>query len=76
MSARRRPWRAVAFKPDPTAPNGRKREVTGRTAACTPDGLNGFIRRQTLAGNVVDTLKVLELEYDNPTEENGTMTNG
>lgn len=56
--ARRRPWRAVAYKPDPTAPNGRSREVTGRTAACTEEGLAEFVLRQVDAGNVVDLYEV------------------
>lgn len=56
----------MAFRPDPTAPNGRKRDVVGRTSACTQAGLSGFLRRHQEQGHVVDVLEVqplpLELE--------------
>lgn len=56
--ARPRPYRAIAYVPDVTAPNGRRRQVAGRVAACTPEGLEAWIARQTAAGNVVDRLEV------------------
>jgi hypothetical protein len=48
----------VAYKPDPTAPNGRTREVTGRAAACTEEGLADFVLRHVEAGDVVDLVEV------------------
>lgn len=48
----------MAYRPDATAPNGRTREVTGRAAACTEDGLADFVLRQVTAGNVVDMHEV------------------
>lgn len=48
----------MAFKPDATAPNGRRREVTGRTAACTREGLQPFVDRHRAVGDVVDILDV------------------
>lgn len=62
MTRRRRPWRAIAYVPDFTAPNGRRRVVAGRVAACTPDGLTAWINRQRQAGNVVDVIRVHSLE--------------
>lgn len=59
--APRRPWRAIAYVPDATAPNGRKRAVAGRAAAATPTGLRSFVQRQLAAGNVVDRYDVREL---------------
>lgn len=60
--SRPRPYRAVAFIPDPTAPNGRRRTVAGRTAACSPDGLAAFIAKHTAAGNAVTCFRVLSIE--------------
>lgn len=60
--APRRRWRAIAYVPDPTAPNGRRRTVAGRAAAATPDGLTAWINRQRRAGNVVDTYTVASLD--------------
>lgn len=60
--ARRRPWRAIAYRPDPTAPNGRKRGVVGRTSACDRGGLQAFIDRQEADGNVVDVIEVQPLD--------------
>lgn len=48
----------MAYKPDATAPNGRTREVTGRAAACTEDGLADFVARHVEAGDVVDLYEV------------------
>lgn len=59
--SRPRPFRAIAFVPDETAPNGRRREVAGRVAACTREGLDAWITRQVAAGNVVDVIEVLDL---------------
>jgi hypothetical protein len=56
-----RPWRAIAYRPDALAPNGRKREVTGRTAAASEDGLARFIDQHEAAGDVVDVWKVQSL---------------
>lgn len=60
--ARGRPWRALAFRPDATAPYGRKRELMGRTAACTREGLQAFVSRHEDQGHVVDVLEVQPLE--------------
>jgi hypothetical protein len=60
--SRPRLWRAIAYVPDRTAPNGRRRLVAGRVAACTPDGLNTWIAKQRRAGNVVDVMHVKALE--------------
>lgn len=60
--ARRRPWRAVAFVPDATAPTGRKRELAGRTAACTREGLQPFLDRHVALGHVCDVLEVQPLQ--------------
>lgn len=54
--ARRRPWRAVAYVPDATAPQGRKRAVAGQTAACTQEGLADFLTRHHEQGHVVDVI--------------------
>lgn len=65
--ARRRPWRAVAYIPDATAPQGRKREVAGQTAACEQEGLDAFKDRHTEQGHVVDVVHLETLpglEYD------------
>lgn len=59
---RPRLWRAIAYVPDETAPNGRRRKVAGRVAACTPDGLSRWILEQRRRGNVVDVLHVPDLE--------------
>lgn len=61
MRGRKRPWRAVAYKPDATAPNGRARAVTGQVAACSRVGLRAFVQRQQAAGNVVDVYLNAEL---------------
>lgn len=60
--APRRPWRAIAYVPDPVAPNGRRREVAGRAAAATPTGLGAWVARQRAAGNVVDKYRVGTLD--------------
>lgn len=59
--ARRRPWRAIAFVVDPTAPQGRRRTVAGRVAACSPEGLDRFVDRHRDQGNAVDVFEVPEL---------------
>lgn len=72
-TGRERPWRAIAYQPDPTGQTdrGRKRLVTGRTAARTEAGLAGFRVRQEAQGNVVDVFTVESLAYD----EDTTTTN-
>jgi hypothetical protein len=60
--SRPRLWRAIAYVPDQTAPNGRRRAVAGRVAACTPDGLSRWILEQRRRGNVVDVIRVHDLE--------------
>lgn len=57
-----RPWRAIAYRPDAIAPNGRKREVTGRTSASTEAGLARFVARHEAAGDVVDRWQVQSIE--------------
>lgn len=59
---RPRAWRAVAYVPDPTAPQGRRRELAGRTAATTPDGLARFKLAHEAQGHAVDVFKVAGLE--------------
>ncbi len=59
--ARRRPWRAVAWVPDATAPNGRQRLCGGRTAAVTRDGLDRFIESHEGMGQVVEVIEVLDI---------------
>ena len=61
-ASRPRPWRAVAFIPDPTAPNGRRREVAARAAATTEEGLARFRLEHRLAGHAVDVVRVSDLE--------------
>lgn len=58
-----RPFRAVAFIPDPTGQGtaGRKREVAGRAAAKTLDGLIPFITRHEAQGHVVHLEEVLDM---------------
>jgi hypothetical protein len=62
-TGREKPWRAVAFVPDPTGqtPAGRKRVVAGRAAAKTEAGLARFIARHQDQGHVVDVCHVLAL---------------
>ena len=65
MSRRRgrpRLWRAIAFVPDPVAPNGRRREVAGRVSACTQDGLTRWVNEQRAKGNAVDVYRVGTIE--------------
>ena len=57
-----RPWRAIAYRPDALAPNGRKREVTGRTSAASRAGLDRFIDRHEGDGDVVDVWRVQSIE--------------
>lgn len=57
-----RPWRAIAYKPDALAPNGRKREVTGRTSAATEQGLAGFIERHEADGDLIDSWRVQSID--------------
>lgn len=64
MTRRRRPWRAIAYVPDFTAPQGRRRVVAGRVAATTPDGLTAWLNRQRSAGNQVAVFRVSTLEDD------------
>lgn len=59
---RPRLWRAVAYKPDPTAPQGRRRVVAGRTSATTPDGLSRFMAAHRSQGHVVDVIQVSTLD--------------
>lgn len=40
---------------------GRKREVVGRTSACTERGLQAFLERHAAEGNVCDVLEVQAL---------------
>lgn len=61
---RRRPFRATAFVPDPTAPNGRKREVAGRVAAASREGLDRFVNAHRAAGHEVDVVEILPLPFD------------
>jgi hypothetical protein len=59
---RRRPWRAIAYVVDPTSPNGRRREVAGRTAAVKREGLDEFIKRHRRAGHPLDVYEVLAID--------------
>lgn len=59
---RRRPWRAVAYVPDATAPHGRRRVVAGRASACTEDGLARFRLEHRRAGHAVDVFRIDSLE--------------
>lgn len=59
---RARLWRAVAFVPDPTAPNGRRRELAGQTSATTQDGLTRFVNAHRRRGHAVDVFRLTELE--------------
>lgn len=70
-TGRERPWRAIAYVPDPTGQGlaGRKREVAGRTAAKTRQGLQPFIDRQTTQGNVVDVFDVEPLALTEETDQ-------
>lgn len=63
-----RPFRAIAYRPDPTAPAGRRREVTGRAAAKTRPGLDRFVAAHGAAGDVVAVSEVLDVldELDAP----------
>lgn len=65
-TGRERPWRAVAFIPDPTGQTlaGRKRVVAGRTSAKTRQGLSRFIARHTEAGHPVDVVQVIPLNME------------
>lgn len=56
----RRPWRAIAYVPDPTGQGtqGRARAVAGRVSAKTPQGLARFTQTQRAAGNVVSRYRV------------------
>lgn len=58
-----RPFRAVAYIPDPTGQTaaGRKREVAGRTAAKTLEGLKPFILRHQAQGHIVHLEEVLDM---------------
>lgn len=68
---RPRPFRAIAYTPDWTSPNGRRRVVAGRTAAVTRAGLDRWIRAHEAKGNVVDVIVVdaLDLESDQVTNK-------
>lgn len=72
-TGRERPWRAIAYVPDPTGQTvaGRKRVVAGRTAAKTREGLAGFIARQEAQGNVVDVFTVDPIDFDSPNNQSG-----
>lgn len=59
-----RPFRAIAFVPDWTAPNGRRRVVAGRVAACTREGLDRWVDAQLAAGNDVDVIEVVPLDLE------------
>lgn len=65
-TGRERPWRAVAFIPDPTGQGlaGRKREVAGRAAAKTEAGLAAFRRRHAALGHAVDVVEVRPIQFD------------
>lgn len=62
-TGRERPWRAVAFVPDPTGQGlaGRKRDVAGRASAKTEAGLEAFVTRHRDLGHVVDVCEVLSM---------------
>jgi hypothetical protein len=62
MRGRERPWRAIAYVPDAQAPNGRRRHVAGRVAACTADGLTRWITSHRRAGHVIDVFRVSSIE--------------
>lgn len=60
MPRSERPWRAIAYVPDPTGQGtlGRKREVAGRTSAKTRKGLQAFLDRHHAQGHVCDLWEV------------------
>jgi hypothetical protein len=65
-----RPYRATAYRPDPTAPKGRRRAVTGHAAAKTNAGLIRFLDAHAAVGDVVDVVIVDDmLDLIPPTEE-------
>lgn len=70
---RPRPFRAIAYRPDWSAPRGRRRVVVGRVAACTREGLDRWIARQQAEGNDVDVLEILSLENVDKGSQSGTM---
>jgi hypothetical protein len=67
--SRRRPFRAIAYAVDWTAPRGRRRVVVGRVAACERAGLDRFLEAHAAAGHAVDVIEIPELptEQDPPT---------
>lgn len=58
-----RPFRAIAYVPDPTGQGtgGRSREVAGRVAAKSPAGLKRFLDEHGGKGHAIDTYEVLDL---------------
>lgn len=57
-----RPFRAIAYVPDPTGQvTGRTRAVAGRAAAKTRAGLDRFVKRHTEAGHAIDVTEVLDM---------------
>lgn len=67
--AKPRPWRAIAYRKDWTAPRGRRRVVVGRISACTRDGLDPWIERQRAQGyaiDIIDTTARIELPEPPP----------
>lgn len=70
-TGRERPWRATAFVPDPTGQGlaGRKREVAGRAAAKTRDGLARFITRHEAQGHAIDVVEVRPLDFTDHDQE-------
>lgn len=63
-TGREKPWRAIAFVPDPTGQTlaGRRRVVAGRASAKTKGGLARFVTDHEGRGHVVDLVEVLPLD--------------
>ena len=61
-----RPFRAIAYAVDWTAPRGRRRVVVGRVAACRREGLDRFLDEHAAAGHATDVIEIppLPLEQD------------
>lgn len=57
-----RPWRATAHRPNPYG--GRRRQLVGRAAARTEDGLARFVDQHSAAGDAVATWRVQALEEE------------
>lgn len=63
-----RPWRAIAYAPDWTAPRGRRRVVVGRVAAGSRAGLDRFVNEHRAAGHAVDVIELIPISFE-PCEE-------